>query len=247
MSNEQDRKKVFMPNERLRLSPGEEPIPGYKLIKKIGSVVWKATRRADGGLVAIKVVGIDSEKGEGELRTFQLMQPLVHPRLVVLHQIAEVKDRVLVVMELCECGLDIVLDKYRREALSGIPKGELLTYMTEAAEALDYLNTRRHTVGPLENVGIAHCDIRPDNILLKDGHVKLADFGLATAYREEAGKHPGIPSFASPPEMGRGELYSTSDQYSLSVVYCYLRNGEYRPKGLPEPEQAAAASPFRQS
>ena len=246
MSNEKDPQKVFLPGERLRLAPGEEPIPVYKLVGKIGSVVWNATR-ADGALVAIKAVGIDGEKGEGELRTFPLMQPLAHPRLVALHQIAEIKDRVLVVMELCDGGLDGVLAKYREQQQPGIPRDELLGYMTEAAEGLDFLNARHHKIGELENAGVEHCDIRPDNILLKDGHLKLADFGLATAYTEEPGKHPGIPSFASPPEMGKGELYSTSDQYSLAVVYCYLRNGEYRPGRLPEPEpKRARASPLRQ-
>ena len=44
--------------------------------------------------------------------------------------------------------------------------------------ALDFLNTRQHTLDG-RKVAFQHCDVKPSNMLLIDGSVKLTDFGLS--------------------------------------------------------------------
>ena len=55
------------------------------------------------------------------------------------------------------------------EGLPGIPRDELIHYIRDAADALDYIS---------ESHSLQHLDIKPENLLVVGGHVKVADFGL---------------------------------------------------------------------
>src|SRR5204863_657989 len=63
-----------------------------------------------------------------------------------------------------------------QQGMEGIPVKELLAYMKQAAQAVDYLNAPQHGD---RKVSIQHRDIKPENILLASGVVKVGDFGLA--------------------------------------------------------------------
>ena len=98
--------------------------------------------------------------------------------------------------------------------------------MTEIARVLDFLNARSHPDEAGGVFSVAHCDITPGNLLLKHGHIKLADFGVTTILTEETAPYPNPrnTSFTAPPEFCGGRVYPTSDQYSLAAMYCYLLN-----------------------
>src|SRR5437660_1204415 len=81
------------------------------------------------------------------------------------------------------------------------------------------------------NYGLQHLDIKPRNLFLVSGHVKVADFGLVNSLANLNGQtapaaQPGAitPSYASP-ECFQGKISLFSDQYSLAVVYCELLTG----------------------
>ncbi len=125
------------------------------------------------------------------------------------------------------------------EGLRGIPRDELLAYITEAAKALDFLNLTNHKIGDSEG-SIQHCDVKPDNILIMGGSVVLADWGVAQVLASQqesftATSLGGTPAYM-PPENFKNAPSPNSDQYSLAVTYYQLRTGQ-----LPFPEETYAA------
>jgi len=222
---------------RLTLAPGEEPIEGYRLQENVSGNVWKAVS-PQGPLVAMKFVSRDHEKAAGERNAFPLIKDIKHPHLLEVYEVREVKDRVVVVMEVCEGDLQDLFYECQDNGLPGIPREQLLAYLAQAAQALDHLNARQHRDGHGGTYGVMHCDIRPDNLMLKGGHMKVGDLGFATAITDEPGKPPGVPSFATPPEAESGRLFYRSDQFSLAAVYCYLLTGHhiFRGPGVRDPD-----------
>jgi serine/threonine protein kinase len=211
---------------------GDEPIPGYRLLEPLGrggfGEVWKC--EAPGGLhKAIKFIGgsanpgKESEAGSAaakELAALQSVKAVRHPFILSIDRV-EVVDSVLVtVMELADRSLDDLLTDYNARGRSGIPRDELLGYLIEAAEALDVMGLKH---------GLQHLDVKPQNLFLVGGHVKVADFGLVHRMdpTQDGLSRPGggfTPLYASP-EVWRGKVSPQSDQYSLAVVYQHLLTG----------------------
>src|SRR5207244_2073754 len=165
----------------VRIESHAEPIPGYRLIERIGGggfgEVWKA--EAPGGLhKAIKFVYGDleeaSEEGvraEQELKAMTRIIGVRHPYILSLERFDIIDGQLLIVMELADRNLWDRFKECRAAGLPGIPRGELLRYMDESAEALDLMN---------QQYDLQHLDVKPQNIFLVRNHIKVADFGLVT-------------------------------------------------------------------
>ena len=120
-------------------------------------------------------------------------------------------------MELADCTLRNRLEACREAGRAGIPEGELINYLREAAEGLDFLHAKH----------VVHRDVKPDNILLLNGHAKVADFGLA--WQQDKTMAPmktfaGTPAYMAPEIWGK-EGGPPSDLYALAVTYVELRQG----------------------
>jgi eukaryotic-like serine/threonine-protein kinase len=199
-----------------------EPLSGYRLIEHIGSggygEVWRA--EAPGGLTkAIKFVfGQHNEKrASNELRALDRVREVRHPFLLSLERIEIVDGRLLVVTELADGSVKDRFEAARREGLCGIPRDELLSYLRDAADALDFMS---------EAHALQHLDIKPENLLLLAGHVKVADFGLVKDMRKsEASIVGGMTPLYAAPEVFRGGPSTRSDQYSLAIVYLEMLTG----------------------
>ena len=115
--------------------------------------------------------------------------------------------------------------------MPGIPRDELLRYLLDAADGLDYLAGTHQ---------LQHLDIKPENLLLLAGHVKIADFGLVKDLsRATASLMSGLTPIYAPPELFDGRPHRNSDQYSLAIVYCEMLTGS-RPFNGSTPAQLAA-------
>jgi serine/threonine protein kinase len=213
-----------------------ESILGYILKERIGDggygEVW--TAEAPGGIAkAIKFIyGFHDEmRAQRELKSLNHIKQLRHPFLLSLERIDIVDGRLVIVTELADKCLADRYDECIDEGLGGIPRKELVGYMREAADALDYIG-RTHS--------LQHLDIKPENVLLLSGHVKVADFGLVKDIQDCTQSVMGglTPAYAAP-ELFDGRPTKVSDQYSLAIVYQEMLTGE-RPFSGTTPAQLAA-------
>jgi serine/threonine protein kinase len=200
-----------------------EPIPGYRIRERIGAggygEVWRAD--APGGLAkAIKFVYgyLDEDRASRELKALNRIKSVRHPFLVSLERIEVVDGQLLIVTELAEASLKERYDACREAGLVGIPRAELLKYLQDAADALDFMS-QEHS--------LQHLDIKPENLLMLAGRVKVADFGLVKDIKDVTGSMMGgLTPLYAPPEVFDGRPSRRSDQYSLAIVYQEMLTGE---------------------
>jgi serine/threonine protein kinase len=207
--------------------PGAQPIPGYRLIEPLGrggfGEVWKC--EAPGGLFkAVKFVPNQEDQAgpaNQEQEALQRVKTIRHPFILSLERVEVVENVLVIVMELADKSLNSLLGDYQGKNLPGIPREELLGYLLEAAEALDWMNFGH---------GLQHLDIKPHNLFLVSNHLKVADFGLVDRLSDTEKSNPtqrqgGITPLYAAPELLSGTVSRHCDQYSLAIVYQQLLTG----------------------
>lgn len=221
------------------VAAGAQPAPGYRLKRVRGRGGFAEVWEADGptGPVALKfMISANTTTTARELRSHQSLQALDHPYLVRTQSVFTVPGYIVIAMELAEGTLLDLHQVYLNNFGQLIDPPELCMYLWQVADALDFLNARRHARDG-RKVGYLHGDVKPNNVLLFGNVAKLTDYGLATATHGPTTPCPrqGTRDY-SPPEVAAGCLTDTSDQYSLAVTYCVLRSGKF-----PFPAQPAPA------
>ncbi|MGB7344996.1 MAG: tubulin-like doman-containing protein [Pirellulaceae bacterium] len=205
-----------------KIAPGHEPIAGYVLEELIGrggyGEVWRAS--APGGMKkAIKFVygHMGEKRTEQELKSLERIKGVQHPFILGLERFESVDNQLVVVTELADGSLEDLLRQHRDRGSCGIPRDTLLSYLRDVADGLDYL----HQLYQLQ-----HLDIKPANLLMVGGRVKVADFGLLKDLRDiECSVVGGLTPIYAPPEVFDGKPSIHSDQYSMAVMYQELLTG----------------------
>jgi len=209
--------------------PGEEPLPGYRLIEPLGSggfgEAWKC--EAPGGIFkAIKFVfgnlnSLDNDgvRADQELKALNRVKEIRHPFILSMDRIEIVDGELVIVMELADKSLHDAYQEALSAGLVGIPRDALLGYIRDSAEALDHMN---------EKHSLQHLDIKPRNLFLISNRVKVADFGLVKTLERTglSGVLSGATPLYAPPETFTGQISCHSDQYSLAIVYQELLTGQ---------------------
>ncbi len=194
----------------------------YEILEKIGeggmAVVYRAFCHRLNRFVAVKIMREEMADDEEFRRRFcsesHAIAMLSHPNIVAVYDVSHSDDVEYIVMELVD---GITLKQYM-EKRGAISWKEALHFSKQIAKALAHAHSR----------GIIHRDIKPQNImLLKDGTIKVADFGIAALENEieESGQAIGSVHYIAP-EQARGESPDArSDVYSLGVVMYEMLTG----------------------
>lgn len=202
---------------------GYEPIPGYILRQRLGAggygEVWSAD--APGGLKkAVKLVygTLDEQRASSELRSLQRIRQVHHPLLLSLERIEIVKGQLIIVTELAESSLMDAFHAARRRQFQGIPRDQLLDFLRDAGDALDYLSQKHD---------LQHLDVKPGNLLIMADRIKVADFGLIKDLHDpNVSIVSGLTPTHAAPELFDGRPDRLSDLYSLAIVYQEMLTGK---------------------
>lgn len=157
---------------------------------------------------------------------------LRHPNIVRVLDFGRAQGLLYMAMEYVPgCNLQAV-----GRATGWKVRPEIAAYIVaEVADALDYAHSCTDETG--EPLGIVHRDVNPPNILLSnDGHVKLADFGIAKARQRYAettlGMIKGKADYMSPEQVAQKKtLDGRSDVFSLAIILYELVTGVHPFRG----------------
>jgi serine/threonine-protein kinase len=185
------------------------------------ATVFQARDRKLGREVAIKVLSpsvMTAVAGERFLREIRITAQLQHPNILPLIDSGDAAGLLYSVMPFVEG------ETLRERLLAGpLPVSEALLLGRELAEALDYAHRR----------GIVHRDVKPENILLSNGHAIVSDFGIARAIGLASGNSltaRGLPigtaAYMSPEQaQGGGGGDPRSDVYGAGCVLYEMLTG----------------------
>jgi serine/threonine protein kinase, bacterial len=216
-------------SQPIALAPGIEPYPGYilKCFRGRGALgeVWQARGPEDKPL-ALKFLPCDDHlHAAHEVRALQSIRQLHHANLIAIEQIWCWAGYIVIAMELADGSLTELLEVYQADFGTCIVPEHLCHFLGQAAEAIDFMNTRQHVLND-QRVAVRHCDIKPSNMLVQQSQVKVADFSLAVQATSPLWYHrkAGTLNYAAP-EVFQGWLSDRTDQYALAVSYIELRTG----------------------
>ena len=197
----------------------------YELLELIGvggmAKVYKARCHRLNRLVAVKILRDDLSQDSDFRRRFQdesqAVAMLSHPNIVAVYDVSRSSEMEYIVMELID---GISLKQYMQKKGNKLNWREALHFITQIVKALGHAHSR----------GIIHRDIKPHNVMvLRDGSVKVADFGIARLI--SAGQSTmtqetlGSVHYISPEQARGSRIDARSDLYSAGVVLYEMTTG----------------------
>jgi photosystem II stability/assembly factor-like uncharacterized protein len=203
-------------------------LPAYEVRRLIGrggmGAVYEGLQKTLDRPVAIKVLPPDVAQRDAHFaerfqRESRAMAKLAHPGIVAVYEAGETSGGMLYfVMELVE-GVDVarIIGSEGR-----LPPDRVLRICRDVCDALMYAHER----------GIVHRDVTPSNIIIdRQGHVKVADFGLAKLELDALGWQAsstvmGKPDFMAPESFIPGlKIDGRADVYALGVSLYQMLTG----------------------
>lgn len=192
----------------------------YRIIDKLGEggmgvVHLVEDMQKDNLLFAIKTIKqsiIDSFKSSGiaSLKNeYEIMTRLKHPNLTQVYEFGEDRGNYYIVMEYLD---GILMSDY----ISNSPpdKSKSIDLMVQILRVLEYIHSRN----------IIYRDIKPKNIMLVNGNIKLMDFGLSAIDKIETDMIQGTVLYM-PPDVFSGKTGNYTDIFSLGLVFFELITG----------------------
>ena len=195
----------------------------YEILEMIGeggmAIVFRALDRRLNRYVAVKVMREEMAEDEEFRRRFcaesHAVAMLSNPNIVAVYDVSHSDEREYIVMELIS---GITLKQYM-DKKGALDWKEVVHFTKQITRALSHAHER----------GIIHRDIKPQNImLLRDGTLKVADFGIAALENEvyeNNGQTIGSIHYIAPEQARGNSPDARSDIYSLGVVMYEMLTG----------------------
>ena len=191
--------------------------------KGVSGTVWKVRDKSVDETLALKEMAMDTMdevKNQTLVDEMRIMLELDHPSIVACHGVFYELGLFKIVMEFCDAGslLDVM-----RIGNHTIPVAPLAGMMAQVLEAMSYLHTAMRVI---------HRDVKPGNLLLtRQGHCKLADFGVCSKPRDSrdsmCATWVGTVTYMSPERL-KGNSYSfNADVWALGVIVVEATLGRY--------------------
>ncbi|KAG2247074.1 hypothetical protein Bca4012_089966 [Brassica carinata] len=216
-----------LPQPQNQSSPAKILLGKYELGRRLGSGSFAKVHLArsieTNELVAIKIIDkkktIDSNMEPRIIREIDAMRRLRdHPNILKIHEVMATKSKIYIVMELASGG-ELFSKLLRRGRL---PESTARRYFQQLASALQFSHRD----------GVAHRDVKPQNLLLdKEGNLKVSDFGLSALpeHLQNGLLHTacGTPAYTAPEVISRrGYDGAKADAWSCGVILFVLLVGE---------------------
>jgi len=199
----------------------------YEVLSELGQgamgIVYKAKDPLIDRVVAIKTINLGlalEEKEEYEGRFYQEAKAagrLNHPNIVTIYDVGKSDDVAYIAMEFLQ-GREL------RDIMNDgglLPVDQVLDIVAQVAQGLAYAHEHE----------IVHRDVKPSNIMVvRDGHVKITDFGIArmasSSVRTQTGMVLGSPKYMSPEQVMGKAIDQRSDIFSLGVMLYEMLTGQ---------------------
>lgn len=205
----------------------------FRIVQKVArggmATVYEAEQLGPSGFtkqIALKIIHDRYAKQAEWLQLFideaKLSANLVHGNIVQIYQLGQIDTEYFIAMEFIKgVTLRALIDRHRQ--LGSPMSTAIAAYVaSRVCRALDFAHNFVDRSG--RRLDIVHRDVSPGNVLLTwDGHVKLADFGIAKArtMADPAAQRPlmmGKKHYMSPEQILGGQVDSRSDVFAMGIV-----------------------------
>lgn len=201
---------------------GRDFLGPYRLVRLIragqSSQVWEAIRDPNPKRIAVKVLLPEQSKNRDEIEQLrheaEVGTPLSHSDVIEIYEFNQKHELPFVAMQLFNAR-NLKQEIRERPAHVAYHSVEIVR---RCADGLGYLHDQ----------GWIHCDIKPDNYLVRDEEVKLIDFSIAQKMKKAGfasllsgfgkSKIRGTRSYMSPEQIRGQSLGATSDIYSFGCM-----------------------------
>lgn len=196
-----------------------EDVNGYRILKPIGEGQYGKVVHAQNQNninFAIKMIPLNKLQINPELSMFynhetHVLLRLTHPNIIEFIESFTHKGNMWIIYEYCDKGslkMNLTLD-------GAVPEQKAIYITYCVAKALEYMAAD----------GMIHRDVKPDNVLIKDNCVKLADFGFCTQDKLQDKGIVGSPLYMCPHTLSTFYYTAKGDVYALGVsLYQMLAN-----------------------
>ena len=210
------------------VSQSKPSLGRYEILEELGrgamGIVYKGRDPKLNRVTAIKTIRFTDDFDEEQAakireqfyREAEVVAKLSHPNIVTIYDVGEDLDLSYLAMEFLEGES---LESFARSD-NLMPIRKSIDVAAQVCDALAYAHGH----------GIVHRDIKPANIMiLKNGLVKVTDFGIARATassKTRTGVIKGTPYYMSPEQISGMKVDGRSDIFSLGIVFYQLLTGE---------------------
>lgn len=186
----------------------------FRLVGHLGrgasGTVYRAVDDVLGREVALKILNpsqVDPDAVARFRAEATTLAKLNHPAIATIYELLESDGHVVMAME---CASGETLEQLS-ERLGPLPPERATALIDRMLAALDHAH----------RAGVLHCDIKPANVMVCDGEVKIMDFGIA---RMLGGEHAadagllGTPAYMAPEQVLGQPLDARTDLYAVGVI-----------------------------